>query len=136
MSTPDAFDRLTTRIGDLDHPLYAEERQRDVWNEASAVGFQLLLWALLVAAVVSVWVGGADAVPYTLGMTLPIGLASIVAVSYAARRGVDLRAAGILDPVATVATAVRVGLSMAIEAADCDVLIQRPVRLSQADIRP
>ena len=28
MSTPDAFDRLTTRIGDLDHPLYAEERQR------------------------------------------------------------------------------------------------------------
>ena len=94
MSTPDAFDRITTRIGDLDHPLYDEERQRDVWNEASAVGFQLLLWALLVAAVVSVWVGGADAVPYTLGMTLPMGLASIVAVSYAARRGVDLRAAG------------------------------------------
>jgi chaperonin GroEL len=49
---------------------------------------------------------------------------------------VDLRAAGILDPVATVTTAVRVGLSMAIEAAGCDVLIRRPVRLSQAEIRP
>lgn len=94
MSTPDSFDRITARIGDLDHPLYDEERQRDVWNEASAVGFQLLLWALLAAAVVAVWVGGRAALPYTLGMTVPMGLASIVAVAYAARRGVDLRVAG------------------------------------------
>lgn len=43
------FDRVTARIGDLDDPFYAEERDRDVWNEASAVGFQLLLWVLLVA---------------------------------------------------------------------------------------
>ncbi|MCD2189158.1 MULTISPECIES: hypothetical protein [Actinomycetospora] len=93
MSTPDAFDRFTTRIGDLDHPLYAEERQRDVWNEASAVGLQLLLWTLGLAAVVAAWAGGRDAFPYVLGMTLPMGLAGLVVLTYAARHGLDVRTA-------------------------------------------
>ncbi len=35
--------RSAELIGDLGNPFYAEERQRDVWNEASAVGLQLLL---------------------------------------------------------------------------------------------
>ena len=57
------FLRTAERIGDLGSPFYREERQRDVWNEASAVGFQVLLWLLPLAAVASVWMGGAGAVP-------------------------------------------------------------------------
>ena len=43
MSTVDAdrspswFIRTAAVIGDLSNPFYGEERQRDVWNEASAV---------------------------------------------------------------------------------------------------
>ena len=87
------FVRTAGRIGDLGSPFYDEERQRDVWNEASAVGFQLLLWILPAAAVVSVWVGGGAAIPYALVMFLASGLASWVVISFAQARGVDLGAA-------------------------------------------
>ena len=87
------FVRLAGRIGDLGSPFYEEERQRDVWNEASAVGFQLLLWLLPVAAVVSVWVGGVSAIPYALVMFLASGLASWVVIGFARGRGLDLGAA-------------------------------------------
>lgn len=33
------FVRAAAVVGDLDSPFSAEERDRDVWNEASAVGF-------------------------------------------------------------------------------------------------
>lgn len=90
MSEPDAFDRVTTRIGDLDHPFYDEERQRDVWNEASAVGFQFLLWAMLLTAAAAAWIGGPTALPLVVATTVPVGLAGILVVAYAARRGIDL----------------------------------------------
>lgn len=81
------FVRTAGRIGDLGSPFYDEEHQRDVWNEASAVGFQLLLWLLPVAAVVSVWVGGATAVPYAFVMFLASGLAAWVVMAFAWARG-------------------------------------------------
>jgi hypothetical protein len=87
------FVRAAGRIGDLGSPFYDEEHQRDVWNEASAVGFQLLLWLLPVAAVVSVWVGGTTAIPYGLAMFLASGLASWVVIDFAQARGVDMGAA-------------------------------------------
>jgi len=87
------FVRAAGRIGDLGSPFYDEERQRDVWDEASAVGFQLLLWLLPGAAVVSVWVGGAAAVPYALVMLLASGLSSGVVLAFARARGLDLGAA-------------------------------------------
>ncbi len=87
------FVRTAGRIGDLGSPFYAEERQRDVWNEASAVGFQLLLWLLPLAAVVSVWVGGSPAVPYALVMFGSSGLASWVVIGFARARGVDVAGA-------------------------------------------
>ncbi|WP_299036079.1 hypothetical protein [uncultured Pseudokineococcus sp.] len=87
------FVRTAERIGDLGSPFYDEEHQRDVWNEASAVGFQLVLWLLPVAAVVSVWVGGATAIPYALVMFLAAGLASGVVIGFAQARGLDLGAA-------------------------------------------
>lgn len=65
------FMRVASAIGDLGSPFYDEERQRDVWNEASAVGFQAMLWSSLVAANVMIWVGGAAASPYTLSGDRP-----------------------------------------------------------------
>lgn len=87
------FMRAASRVGDLGSPFYAEERQRDVWNEASAIGFQIMLWLLPVAAVVSVWVGGAPSIPYALVMFLTTGGASWVVIRYAQGRGLDLTAA-------------------------------------------
>jgi hypothetical protein len=39
------FMRFAAAVADFGDPFYAEERQRDVWNEASAFGFQFLVWA-------------------------------------------------------------------------------------------
>ncbi|TNM62439.1 DUF2029 domain-containing protein [Streptomyces sp. NP160] len=82
------FVRAAARVGDLGSPFYDEEHQRDVWNEASAIGFQLLLWLLPLTAVVSVWVGGATAVPYALLMFVAPGAASWVVFGYARAHGV------------------------------------------------
>lgn len=87
------FVRTAGRIGDLGSSFYDEEHQRDVWNEASAVGFQLLLWLLPLAAAGSVWVGGATAIPYALVMFLASGLTSWVVITFAQARGVDMGAA-------------------------------------------
>ena len=86
---PDLFERVATRIGDLDHPFYHEERDRDVWNEASAVGFQALLWGLLLACTIAIWVAGAPARPYVVVGMLLVGAASVLLSTYATRRGVD-----------------------------------------------
>jgi hypothetical protein len=83
------FMRAAAVVGDLNSPFYAEERQRDVWNEASAVGFQLMLWLDLVAANVMVWVGGSTGLPYALATIGIVGLASSVVLSYAKRLGVE-----------------------------------------------
>ncbi len=91
------FMRVASAIGDLGSPFYEEERQRDVWNEASAVGFQAMLWLSLVAANVMIWVGRASALPYSLGMLGIVGGASILAVVYADRAGVQVEHALPLD---------------------------------------
>lgn len=84
------FMRSAAAVGDLSNPFYAEERQRDVWNEASAVGFQILLWLGMIAATVMVWVGQWSAVPYAVSVFVVIGIASGVALGYARRLGVDV----------------------------------------------
>lgn len=90
MSEHGLFMRVASAIGDLGSPFYEEERQRDVWNEASAVGFQAMLWSSLIAANVMIWVGRATAVPYALGLMAIVGGASILAVVYAERSGVQV----------------------------------------------
>lgn len=97
MSEHGMFMRVASAIGDLGSPFYEEERQRDVWNEASAVGFQAMLWSSLVAANVMIWAGRAAAVPYSLGLLAIVGGASIVAVVYADRVGVRVEHALPLD---------------------------------------
>ena len=85
-------------IGDLDHPFYDEERQRDVWNEASAVGLQVVLLLGMVAATAMVWLGGTSAVPYAVAVLAVGVVAAAVSLAYARRLGVDVTAdaAGVL----------------------------------------
>ena len=78
-------------VGDLDNPFYAEERQRDVWNEASAVGFQTMLWGGLVLACAMVWVGGAPLVGWTIALLAVVAAASGLALAHANRLGVTGR---------------------------------------------
>ena len=81
-------------VGDLGHPFYDEERQRDVWNEASAVGLQLMLWLTLAAATAMVWLGGAAALPYAVAVVVVDGAAAGVTVGYARRLGVRVEDVG------------------------------------------
>jgi len=82
-----SFARL---VGDFGNPFYDEERQRDVWNEASAFGFQLVLWCSLLASTVLVWAVGAPALPYAMGLVVLVGSASLLTLGYAQRLGISL----------------------------------------------
>lgn len=84
------FMRAAAWIGDLGNPFYDEERNRDVWNEASAVGFQLFGWLSLAAAAISVWVVGADAVPYAIAIFYIVGAVGLVTIAYAWRLGIRI----------------------------------------------
>ena len=82
--------RAARFVGDFGNPFYDEERQRDVWNEASAFGLQLLLWTVLPAATVTLWVVGGPSVPYVAGALGLLGLVCCLTVAYAVRLGVDV----------------------------------------------
>ena len=96
MSTVDAnrshnwFVRAAAAIGDLSNPFYGEERQRDVWNEASAVALQVLLSLNLLAATAAVWIVGSDALPYVYALLAMIGIASWIAILYSWSLGVHV----------------------------------------------
>jgi hypothetical protein len=77
-------------VGDLGSPFYREERQRDVWNEASAVGLQAVLLLGLVAATGMVWLGGAPALLYAAVVLTVVGLAIWLTILYAAALGVTI----------------------------------------------
>jgi hypothetical protein len=49
------LDRAIAAIADFNNPFYAEERQRDVANEAAAFGFGVLVWTLLFGAGATCW---------------------------------------------------------------------------------
>lgn len=94
---PGPFVRVSRLIGDFGNPFFAEERQRDVWNEASAVGLQVVLWSTFLVATGTVWVVGEPAVPYTTMMFVIASLGSLFTLVYCERVGVDLgRASGML----------------------------------------
>ena len=86
--TQTRFMRWASVVGDLGSPFYLEERQRDVWNEASAVGLQTMIWLLLAAATAALWIGGQPALPYAAVMSVIGGVGSMVTVAYAQRLGV------------------------------------------------
>lgn len=82
------FLRAAAAVGDLGSPFYDEERRRDVWNEASAVGFQLWLWLGLLTANTMAWLGGEDGLPYAVATFVLVAVTSGVVVGYARRLGV------------------------------------------------
>jgi hypothetical protein len=84
----DFLGRAARLVGDLDHPFYAEERQREVWNEASAIGLQTLLWGALGLACAMTWIGGGALLPWAVALVLIVGAASGFMVAYARRQGV------------------------------------------------
>lgn len=88
MSKPDLFGRAAAVVADLDSPFYAEERQRDVWNEASAVGFQTMLWGGLVLSCAMVWVGGRPLVGWTVALLALVAAAAHLTLVHANRQGV------------------------------------------------
>ena len=88
------FVKAAGMVGDLGNPFYREERQRDVWNEASAVGLQLVLWLGLGAVAAMVWLGGPPALPSAVAVLVVLGAASGVGVLYAHKLGVRVDDAG------------------------------------------
>jgi hypothetical protein len=93
LGTGRRFDWFVTAagvIGDLGSPFYREERQRDVWNEASAVGLQAVLLLGLVASTGMVWFGGAPALPYAAVVLSVVGVAAWLTILYAAALGVTI----------------------------------------------
>ena len=96
MNTVDAnrshnwFVRAAAAIGDLSNPFYGEERQRDVWNEASAVALQVMIWLHLIAATAVVWIVGTEAMPYVCGLIGLMGVAGWVAILYSWSLGVHV----------------------------------------------
>ena len=84
------FLRAGAAVGDFGNPFYRDERQRDVWNEASAVGLQLMLWLGLAAASAMVWLGGDTAWPYAVVLVAVLGAGSWVSMLYARALGVHV----------------------------------------------
>ena len=90
------FVRAGGAMGDLGSPFYREERQRDVWNEASAVGLQITLWLALAAATGMVWLGGSSGLPYAFTVFGVVGVASWMTLLYAGALGVTVADADLL----------------------------------------
>lgn len=84
------FTKIMRRVGDLDDEFYDDERQRDVWNEASAVGMQLFVWVSLVAAAILPWVAGRTGSWIALGLLVVYLSIAFSVVGYARSRGLDM----------------------------------------------
>lgn len=97
-NSPKSVETALRWIGDLDHPFYNDERQRFVWYEASAIGFQLLILLMFGLAGIAMLVAGVSALPIVLAMVVPIATAAAVVRWYSERHhapfwpsGADLR---------------------------------------------
>lgn len=89
MTHPSRFVQVMSAVADFSHPFYAEERQRQVWNEAQTVGMQLTLWLGLALANVMVWTGGREVAAYAIALVAILALASFAIIAYARRFTVD-----------------------------------------------
>ena len=87
-----AFVRAARFVGDLDDEFYADELQRDIWNEASAVGFQSLLWIGLISGAILPYAAGVAGAWVALGLFFTLITVSLVVLGYAKVRGVDMYA--------------------------------------------
>jgi len=90
--TVSVFVKAMRVVGDLDDEFYRDERQRDVWNEAAAVGFQLFVWAGLLAGAVLPWAAGIAGAYAALGVLVLVLVISSTTIGFARQRDVDLHA--------------------------------------------
>lgn len=86
INTSSGSEKALRWIGDLDHPFYEDERNRFVWYEASAIAFQMFLFANLALVGFMLWFGGADAMPYAVSLLIVNGAVAITMISYAHKR--------------------------------------------------
>nr|WP_296776542.1 DUF2029 domain-containing protein [Rhodococcus sp. (in: high G+C Gram-positive bacteria)] len=77
-------------VGDLDDEFYDDERQRDVWNEASAIGFQLFSWTATIGAAILPWLAGVTGAWISLGILITTTVISVLTIGYARSRNVDI----------------------------------------------
>ncbi|OZF50927.1 DUF2029 domain-containing protein [Rhodococcus sp. 14-2470-1b] len=101
-----AFVKALRFVGDLDDEFYDDERQRDVWNEASAIGFQLFQWASLVSAAVLPWVAGSTGAWVGLGILVTLTVINVLTIGYSAARKVNLYTASKINRVRGLVVAV------------------------------
>ncbi len=116
-----SIETATRWVGNLDHPHYADERQRHVWYEASAVAFQSLMTSILAVAAAAVWIGGTTALPYTVAflgcLFLNVGLFQWYVTHHGtgyAAQGADFRSLRVLISLG-LAVAYFAGVARAIE---------------------
>ncbi|GGG02280.1 hypothetical protein GCM10007304_15320 [Rhodococcoides trifolii] len=87
-----AFVSAMRFVGDLDNEFYHDEHQRDVWNEASAIGFQLCLWAASIAMAVLPWFAGTTGSWIAVGLFVAVSIISLATLAYSKSRRVDVQA--------------------------------------------
>lgn len=84
------FIKTMRLVGDLDDEFYEDELHRDVWNEASAVGFQLFIWISLIASAVLPWVAGITGSWTSAGVLLVFLSVAFAVLGYTKSRGLDM----------------------------------------------
>ncbi len=95
-TTRTPFMRFASAVADFGSSFYTEERQRDVWNEASAFGFQLMLWATMALSAAMFWLGGRPVAPYAFAVLVVTVIASYLVIAYARLLGVKVAVKGTL----------------------------------------
>lgn len=87
-----AFVKAMRFVGDLDDEFYADERQREVGNEAAAVGYQALNWALVIAAAILPWTAGRTGAWIAMGLLIAWALVGLMVMLYSRALDLDLYA--------------------------------------------
>jgi hypothetical protein len=94
----DLYDRVASVVGDFDSAIYAEERQRDVVNEASALAYNVMFWGGLVLTCAMAWIGGPELLPWLVAVVALMSAGDAVGSYHISRAGVDLmQATSLLD---------------------------------------
>ncbi|OZE29323.1 hypothetical protein CH278_21190 [Rhodococcus sp. 05-2254-5] len=88
-----AFTKAARFVGDLDDDFYADELQRDIWNEASAVGLQCLLWIGFISAAILPYAAGVTGAWIAIGIIVTLLAVSYVVIGYSRARGVEVQSA-------------------------------------------
>lgn len=135
-NSSESVDTALRWIGDLDHPFYDDERQRFVWYEASAIGFQLLILLMFGLGGIALLVAGVAALPIVLAMVVPVATAGSVVRWYSERHhapfwpsGADLRRKRGAIGIALLALYGAGIIRLWIDLGDSDIAIARGLRI-------